>query len=573
MACGDQGTSRRREGAVHLPNDGRGGGSPLTSCGGCAPPDTRRTSPAAACATGCSVASRSTTTSPPARRPRRCRRSSAAPSRWACSSASSSSSSTARASRWRRSAPTTRTSTAGGRAPCTSARARGRCLPARLHRSTRCFEDPLTRRDPRLRRRGRRPARRRRSAPSATRRRASRRIGSACCARSASPRASASGSTRRRARRSSPRRPTLPDIAAERIGDEIVKILTEGGARRGFELLDDTGLLRRGAAGGRAHAAAWRSRPIIIPRATSGRTRSCCSTSSPAGVPETLALGALLHDVAKPLCAGPEGRPHHVLRSPRPSARTWPSPICQRLRRSRATWERVDYLVRHHLRLVQAPEMRLATLKKMLGGGRLRRAAAASRGSTPSRRTATSASSSSASAARRSWARRPCGHRGCSAGPTCWRSATRAGPRSARSCAPSRMRSSKASVRHAGRRRGLRARRASRWSRDDVSGRDADRRYSTSSRTPYPVAPRGESGSSFSANAGPAMSRWAHGTPSTNSPRKSAADDGAGVTAADVLQIGDAALQVLAVLAARAGAARAPRRWRGRRRAARSTSA
>src|SRR5437867_7283460 len=36
---------------------------------------------------------------------------------------------------------------------------------------------------------------------------------------------------------------TLPDIAAERIGDEVVKILTEGAARRGFELLAETGLL------------------------------------------------------------------------------------------------------------------------------------------------------------------------------------------------------------------------------------------------------------------------------------------------------------------------------------------
>src|SRR5262245_54567030 len=37
--------------------------------------------------------------------------------------------------------------------------------------------------------------------------------------------------------------PTLRDIAAERIGDEIVKILTEGGAHRGFELLAETRLL------------------------------------------------------------------------------------------------------------------------------------------------------------------------------------------------------------------------------------------------------------------------------------------------------------------------------------------
>ena len=40
--------------------------------------------------------------------------------------------------------------------------------------------------------------------------------------------------------------------------------------------------------------------------------------------------------------------------------------ICQRLRRSRETWERVAYLVRNHLRLVQAPAMRLATLKRLL---------------------------------------------------------------------------------------------------------------------------------------------------------------------------------------------------------------
>jgi hypothetical protein len=39
--------------------------------------------------------------------------------------------------------------------------------------------------------------------------------------------------------------------------------------------------------------------------------------------------------------------------------------ICQRLRRSRATWERVEYLVRNHLRLVQAPDMRMATLKRL----------------------------------------------------------------------------------------------------------------------------------------------------------------------------------------------------------------
>jgi poly(A) polymerase len=158
--------------------------------------------------------------------------------------------------------------------------------------------------------------------------------------------------------------PTLGDIAAERIGDEIVKILTEGGARRGFELLAETGLL-----------------PVVLPEVD--RMRGVPQSPDyhpegdvwqhtllllqqlPAGAPETLALGALLHDVAKPQCAGRKGERITFYGHPAVGADLAVA-ICQRLRRSRTTWERVDYLVRHHLRLTQAPEMRLATLKKML---------------------------------------------------------------------------------------------------------------------------------------------------------------------------------------------------------------
>ena len=158
--------------------------------------------------------------------------------------------------------------------------------------------------------------------------------------------------------------PTLGDIAAERIGDEIVKILTEGGARRGFELLAETGLL-----------------PVVLPEVD--RMRGVHQSPDyhpegdvwqhtllllqqlPAGAPETLALGALLHDVAKPQCAGRKGERITFYGHPAVGADLAVA-ICQRLRRSRMTWERVDYLVRHHLRLTQAPEMRLATLKKML---------------------------------------------------------------------------------------------------------------------------------------------------------------------------------------------------------------
>jgi poly(A) polymerase len=158
--------------------------------------------------------------------------------------------------------------------------------------------------------------------------------------------------------------PTISDIAAERIGDEIVKILTEGGARAGFLLLDETGLLARVLPEVAAMHGVAQS-PDYHPEGDVFVHTLGLLAQLPAGVPETLALGALLHDVAKPQCAGErDGRitfygHSHV-------GETVAVAICQRLRRSRMTWERVAYLVRNHLRLVQAPAMRLSTLKKML---------------------------------------------------------------------------------------------------------------------------------------------------------------------------------------------------------------
>jgi poly(A) polymerase len=158
--------------------------------------------------------------------------------------------------------------------------------------------------------------------------------------------------------------PAITTVAWERIGDEVVKILTEGGARRGFELLADTGLL-----------------DAILPEVAA--LRGCAQSPDyhpegdvfvhtmlvleqlPAGTPETLALGALLHDVAKPPCAAErDGRITFYGHCERGAEMA--VDICQRLRRSREVWERVAYLVRYHLRLVQAPEMRLSTLKRML---------------------------------------------------------------------------------------------------------------------------------------------------------------------------------------------------------------
>jgi poly(A) polymerase len=80
---------------------------------------------------------------------------------------------------------------------------------------------------------------------------------------------------------------------------------------------------------------------------------------------ETLALGALLHDVAKPLCQARKGE-RITFHGHCEQGEEMSIAICQRLKRSRTTWERVAYLVKNHLRVLTAPDMRSATLKRLL---------------------------------------------------------------------------------------------------------------------------------------------------------------------------------------------------------------
>ena len=160
--------------------------------------------------------------------------------------------------------------------------------------------------------------------------------------------------------------PSITDIAWERIGDEVVRMLTDsraGSARRAFALLDLTGLLAP-----------------VLPEVAALKGVEQSPDYHPEGdvfshtlllleqleqPPETLALGALLHDIAKPRTAA--RRDHRItFYGHCEMGEEMAIAICQRLRRSRDTWERVGYLVRNHLRLVHAPEMRLSTLKRFL---------------------------------------------------------------------------------------------------------------------------------------------------------------------------------------------------------------
>lgn len=158
--------------------------------------------------------------------------------------------------------------------------------------------------------------------------------------------------------------PAIADISWERIGDEVTRILTEGGARRGFELLDQSGLLA-----------------VFLPEISKLKGTPQTPDYHPEGdvfvhtmlllshldatAPETLAYGCLLHDVAKPLCLRQEADRITFYGHTEQGA-AMAEEILKRLKRSRAVWERVSYLVHNHLRLVQAPQMRLNTLKRFL---------------------------------------------------------------------------------------------------------------------------------------------------------------------------------------------------------------
>lgn len=158
--------------------------------------------------------------------------------------------------------------------------------------------------------------------------------------------------------------PAIARVAWERIGEEITRLLTEGGAHRGFELLDETGLL-----------------PIVLPEIDAMKgveqspefhpegdvfTHTLALLGRLSNSSESLAYGCLLHDVAKPACIEKKGDKITFYNHPDRGAEMAVE-ILKRLKRSRATWERVDYLVRNHLRYTQAPNMRLSTLKRFLG--------------------------------------------------------------------------------------------------------------------------------------------------------------------------------------------------------------
>lgn len=154
----------------------------------------------------------------------------------------------------------------------------------------------------------------------------------------------------------------IRQVSSERIRDELTRMLIEGRARRAFELLDRTHLLKVVLPEiDRLHGV---EQPAEFhPEGDVWTHTMMLLEQLPAGVSPTLAWGALLHDVGKPatFSAGP-GRIRfngHVEVGVRIA-----EDIGRRLRFSNDESEQIAALVENHMRFGDVARMKASTLKR-----------------------------------------------------------------------------------------------------------------------------------------------------------------------------------------------------------------
>ena len=156
--------------------------------------------------------------------------------------------------------------------------------------------------------------------------------------------------------------PAIARISAERIRDELIRILTEGGAKRGFELLDESGLLE-----------------FLLPEIKASQRVEQPPEYHPEGDVWThvllmldnmhfpspaLATGVLLHDVGKPPTFRVADRIRFDGHAEVGAEMT--KAILHRLRFSNQDVEHITSLVANHMKFKDVMQMRTSTLKRFL---------------------------------------------------------------------------------------------------------------------------------------------------------------------------------------------------------------
>jgi len=159
----------------------------------------------------------------------------------------------------------------------------------------------------------------------------------------------------------------IQQVSPERLREELTKMLTEGAARRAFELLDEIWLLSQvlpeiAAMKGVEQPAefhpegdVWIHTRLMLEQLAKGAS-------------STLAWGVLLHDVGKPPTFQPAEKTgdrirfnHHVDVGVKMA-----EAICRRLRFSNEETEQITALVANHMRFGAVEAMKQATLKRFV---------------------------------------------------------------------------------------------------------------------------------------------------------------------------------------------------------------
>jgi len=157
---------------------------------------------------------------------------------------------------------------------------------------------------------------------------------------------------------------TIHQVSNERVREELTKMLIEGRARRAFELLDETGLLKE-VLPEIAAIKGVEQPPQYHPEGDVFVHTLLLLEKLPPGASKTLAWGALLHDVGKPptFRRAPDRIRFdgHVDVGVKMAAE-----ILRRLRFSNRETDQILALVDNHMRFGQVHRMNQSTLKKFL---------------------------------------------------------------------------------------------------------------------------------------------------------------------------------------------------------------
>jgi len=163
--------------------------------------------------------------------------------------------------------------------------------------------------------------------------------------------------------------PTIDQVSNERVRDELTKMLTEGSARRAFELLDGSGLLREILPEAVAMHGVQQP-PEFHPEGDVWVHTLLLLDKLLPGCPATLAWGALLHDIGKPATfrppdPGKEGDRIRFNGHVEVGVRI-AEVLLQRLRFSNEDTAQIIALVQNHMCFGDILQMKQSTLKRFL---------------------------------------------------------------------------------------------------------------------------------------------------------------------------------------------------------------